>query len=157
MSLSRVIRAAAFINLAHCSLEQGEELKSTISLAEKYPELSKSAQKLNSAVGLQTEVTQHLLMIAGSKGPELFLADATLYLELFGIIAIAWQWLKQGIVCQQALGKDCSKKDIDFYQGKLYTMRYFYSYELPKHHALVQRLLESDGLTVERSTVIVSV
>ncbi len=126
-----------------------EELQNTISLAETIPELSRFAQQLNCALGQLTEVTQFLLKIAGSKGPEMFLADATLYLELFGIITIAWQWLKQGITVQQVTNQECSKKDKDFYQGKLYTMRYFYSYELPKHQPLAKRLLECDGLTVE--------
>ena len=31
----------------------------------------------------------------GDGSPELFLADATLFLELFGVIAVAWQWLRQ--------------------------------------------------------------
>jgi len=42
-----------------------------------------------------TKVTLHLIGLAQSKGPEVFLADSTLYLEFFGIISIAWQWLLQ--------------------------------------------------------------
>ena len=29
--------------------------------------------------------------LATSKGPEVFLADSTLYLEFFGIVSVAWQ------------------------------------------------------------------
>lgn len=42
---------------------------------------------------LLQEVTLHLTGRAITAGPEKYLADATLYLEMFGIVAIAWQWL----------------------------------------------------------------
>ena len=35
--------------------------------------------------------------VAAEKGPDAFLADATLFLEMFGIVAVAWQWLLQAI------------------------------------------------------------
>jgi butyryl-CoA dehydrogenase len=42
-----------------------------------------------------------------------------------------------------------SGTEADFYQGKFYTLRYFFGYELPKIEGLAKRLLDSDGLTVE--------
>ena len=50
-------------------------------------------------------------IVARQQGPEAFLADATLYLEFFGIITIAWQWLLQGIAVQKALNNGAAKKD----------------------------------------------
>jgi hypothetical protein len=94
-------------------------------------------------------VTQHLLKVAQNHGSEHFLADATLYLEFFGIIAIAWQWLLQGIAVQKTLKNDSKKTELNFYLGKMHTLRYFYSYELPKTLGLAQRLQSGDGLTVE--------
>jgi butyryl-CoA dehydrogenase len=79
---------------------------------------------------------------------EIYLADATLYLEYFGIICIAWQWLLQGITIRKALAHPCSKKDTLFYQGKFVTMQFFYEYELPKTIGLEERLRKGDGLTV---------
>jgi len=80
---------------------------------------------------------------------ELFLADATLYLELFGIVAIAWQWLLQAVTAAKALGADPAGADADFYRGKIHTCRYFFAYELPKIRGLAARLKESgDGITV---------
>jgi hypothetical protein len=98
------------------------------------------------------EVTQHLIALAGQDGPEDFLADATLYLEFFGVITIAWQWLLQGIAVQKALNNGAKKKDLDFYEGKMFTVRYFFGYELPKIEGLVKRLLDDDRLTVEMQT-----
>lgn len=83
---------------------------------------------------------------------DVFLADATLYLELFGIVVIAWQWLIQGVTAQKGLEKDCSEPDRRFYEGKLHTMRYFFQYEVPKTFGLAARLMETDALTVEMSS-----
>ena len=95
------------------------------------------------------EITKHLITVAQQQGPEAFLADATLYLEFFGIVTIAWQWLQQGIAAQKALKNDARKKDINFYEGKMFTLRYFFGYELPKTLGLAKRLMDDDRLTVE--------
>jgi alkylation response protein AidB-like acyl-CoA dehydrogenase len=124
-------------------------LQEAIAEAEEFPELEDAAKQLASALNRLQEVTRHLIGIAQTKGPEHFLADATLYLEFFGIIAIAWQWLLQGIAMQKALEKGAKKADVNFYQGKMFTLQFFYSYELPKTLGLAERLMNSDGLTVE--------
>ena len=128
------------------------ELQKCIEAAKKCPELEKSANQLSEALTTLQKVTHHLFEIAQTKGPEYFLADATLYLELFGIIAIAWQWLVQGIAAQKALNGNEKNVDRIFYKGKLFTLKYFYGYELPKILGLAKRLMESDGLTVEMTT-----
>jgi hypothetical protein len=90
----------------------------------------------------------HLAQIAMKGDVDTFLADATLYLELFGLVAIAWQWLLQGIGVRKAIDRNASGPEEQFYQGKLVTMRYFFHYELPKIRGLAARLMEADGLTV---------
>jgi butyryl-CoA dehydrogenase len=92
------------------------------------------------------------LEIAQGQGPEYFLADATLYLEFFGIVAVAWQWLLQSIAIQKALNDGAKKKDLNFYHGKMITMQFFFEYELPKTLGLTARLMRTDGLTVEMRT-----
>ncbi len=125
------------------------ELKDTISAAGQFSELDGPAQQLSEARSKLQKITQHLLKIAQEKGPELFMADATLYLELFGIIAIAWQWLLQGISIQKALNNSYAKTDFNYYRGKMFTMNFFFRYELPKILGLEKRLMDSDGLTIE--------
>jgi len=126
-----------------------DELQDAVSKARKIPGLVKYAQSLKDALEKLQNVTQHLLTLAQTQGPEPFLADATLYLELFGIITIAWQWLLQGLSAQRALDKGCKKSDVRFYEGKMYTLRYFYAYELPKIKGLAERLLDDDQVTIE--------
>ena len=125
------------------------EIQEAIAAAKQFSELGKTADQLAKALVDLQKVTQHLLLVAQTKGPEYFLADATLYLEFFGIISIAWQWLLQGISAQKALDGKEKTEDTTFYQGKMFTLNYFYSYELPKTLGLAGRLMESDGLTVE--------
>jgi len=128
------------------------EIEKTIAIADEFTELRIYAQQLNdSRIKLQ-EVTRHLMQVFMGKGAEFFLADATLYLELFGIVAIAWQWLLQGIAVRKALQNASNKKDFDFYQGKFIALRYFFGYELPKMLGLAERLLNGDGLTVDMTS-----
>ncbi|MEJ2101550.1 MAG: acyl-CoA dehydrogenase [Desulfobacterales bacterium] len=125
------------------------EMQETITAAGEFKELDKYAAKLSQALTELQEVTHHLISIAQQQGPEAFLADATLYLEFFSYVTIGWQWLLQGIAVQTALHGGTSKKDFDFYQGKMLTLRYFFAYELPKTLGLAKRLLDDDRLTVE--------
>ena len=128
------------------------ELRDAIAAAREFERLEKFADELGESLKNLQDVTQHLISIAGEKGPEAFLADATLYLEFFGIITVAWQWLLQGIAIQKALNSGAKKKDLNFYDGKMFTLRYFFNYELPKTLGLAKRLLSDDRLTVEMQT-----
>lgn len=125
------------------------EVQATIKKAEEVPELKSYAQELKEALDKLTKVTLHLIGVAQSKGPDVFLADSTLYLEFFGIVSVAWQWLLQALSIQKALNLKPSGTEADFYQGKFYTFRYFFRYELPKIEGLAKRLMDADGLTVE--------
>jgi alkylation response protein AidB-like acyl-CoA dehydrogenase len=124
------------------------EMLKTIEKASSIDRLKPFAQKLQVYLGKTDTVTKHLLSLA-SKDLEIFLSDATLYLELFGIMTIAWQWLVQAIKAEEALLAGATGDDFDFYQGKIFTLRYFYEYELVKIDALMKRLLSEDNVTVE--------
>ena len=124
------------------------EILKTIEKASSLDQLKPFAQKLQIYLSKTDTVTKHLLGLA-SKDVEIFLSDATLYLELFGIMTISWQWLVQAIKAEEALQAGATGDDFDFYQGKIFTLRYFYEYELVKIDALMKRLLSEDNVTVE--------
>ena len=128
------------------------EIEDTIGAAQQYNALKGFANDLNTTLTDLQDVTQHLVSIAQQQGPEAFLADATLYLEFFSIVTIAWQWLLQGVAVQKSLNNGAKKRDQNFYQGKMFTLRYFFAYELPKTLGLARRLLDEDRLTVEMQT-----
>ncbi len=128
------------------------EVQKVIADAEGLDELQGVARELQAALETLQAVTLDLTKLAGAGKVEEFLADATLYLELFGIITIAWQWLQQAVVAQKAVNQGATGDEADFYMGKLFTCRYFFSYELPKIAGLAKRLQTTDGLTTKMKT-----
>lgn len=128
-----------------------QEMYQTIVAARSVSGLENKANELEESVTTLSKTTAHLLSIA-PQNTELFLADATLYLEMFGITTIAWQWLKQATVAAQALPNATAEAEQNFYQGKLMAARYFFEYELVKVQSLATRLLSHDHVTVEMQT-----
>ena len=126
-----------------------EEVQKTIRQAEEFKELGSYAQKLKQSLEMLQQVTAYLMDVQKKKTPEVFLADATLYLEFFGIISVAWQWLLQATAVAKALRNSPAGAEASFYNGKFFAFRFFFEYELPKIQGLVSRLMHSDGLTVE--------
>ncbi len=59
----------------------------------------------------------------------LALANATLYLDAFGHVVVAWQWLWQALAALK--GEEANGKQA-FYDGKKAACRFFFRYELPK-------------------------
>ena len=126
-----------------------EEVQKTIRQAEEFKELGSYAQKLKQSLEMLQQVTAYLMDVQKKKTPEVFLADATLYLEFFGIISVAWQWLLQATAVVRALRNSPAGAEANFYKGKFFAFRFFFEYELPKIQGFASRLMHSDGLTVE--------
>jgi butyryl-CoA dehydrogenase len=120
-----------------------EEAHKTISLAREADTLAPYGQKLKKALDRLQEVTMHLIGVAQEKGPEIYLSDATVYLEYFGIIVVSWQWLKQAVSATQLLEEKTTGKDALFYEGKLYAFKYYFNYELPRTTGLAERLTDN--------------
>ncbi len=123
-------------------------LSTTIETAKKHPQLSRHADKLEKYHKRVQDVTLHLAKKA-VVNPEHFLADATLYLEMMGILCIGWQWLAQAEVSQVALDKQSPESD--FYLGKIMAMQYYFSYELGKIDPLAAKLSSDDQTTLNMS------
>ncbi len=128
-----------------------DELNRLIGRAEEHPELQSYAARLSDALAELQQVTVFLMGIAAKGDVELFLADATLYLEMFSVVAVAWQWLLQGLAAARQSTGDLPESEASFYQGKIVTMKYFFHYELPKIEGLRRRLMEADRLTIDMS------
>lgn len=59
------------------------------------------------------------------------LSSATPFLDAFGHVVIAWLWLRQALIAQQAL-ESGAQADADFYEGKVAACQFFYRYHLPQ-------------------------
>ncbi len=126
-----------------------EELEKTMAEANGIADLKPYAERLDKAAAKLKEVTASLVGFALKGEIERYLSDAVLYLEMFGLITVAWQWLKQGIAASKALKSSPAEADVKFYEGKLVTMKYFFHYELPKIEGLAVRLMEEEGITTK--------
>jgi butyryl-CoA dehydrogenase len=126
-----------------------EEVQRTILGAEEFEELESYAHQLKESLETLQKVTVHLMEVGKKETPELFLSDATLYLEFFGIVCVAWQWLLQATAAVKVLRNIPGAVEANFYHGKFFTSRFFFEYELPRIQGLAKRLMNSDGLTVD--------
>ncbi len=96
-------------------------------------ELTAEADALKSAIEALSQATETVLACEDANRG---LANATLYLNSFGHVVIAWIWLRQALIAADAVAKGRATGDDEaFYKGKLAACRYFYRYELPKVHA----------------------
>lgn len=109
------------------------------------------AEQLQQELGRMGQVIQHLAGIAMQGDKARFLADANLFMELFCLIIIAWQWLKQGNAAVAKLQGDLGEAEQNFCQSKLHTLAFFYAYELVKTQSLAARLVDERVLTLPDS------
>ncbi|MFN8322334.1 MAG: acyl-CoA dehydrogenase [Chitinophagales bacterium] len=126
-----------------------QDVMQDIEAAKKYDCLKKYADTLSQKLMNLQEITMHLMGIAQQKGPEVMLSDATLYLELFGIIAIGWQWIKQGTKTEELKQANDKGYSAQFMQGKLNALQYFFEYEIPKTEGLMTRLKSKVEVTTQ--------
>lgn len=126
-----------------------QEIQREIEAALPSPRLKPYAEQLmKTGMSLQ-ETTMNLFQLARNESPEVFLADATLYLEYFSILVIAWMWLKQAVVAEKGLASATSETEQRFYEGKLRAFSFFFEYELPKTVGMKIRLNSSVRVTLD--------
>lgn len=114
-----------------------ERLRSTTECA-RHEELTKRyAEALDSYLDRLDTVTAQLHGIADA---DRRLANATVYLEAFGHIVIAWIWLEQMLATRGREG--------DFYTGKRQAGQYFFRWELPKVDSQLELLASADDTTL---------
>lgn len=118
------------------------EIQQTINRAAPQAELSEYAQALNAVLQRFAYVTQRMY---ASEDANLILANASIYLEAFGHMVVAWIWLEQALL---SIGKSDSH-EANFYAGKLQACRFFFHYELPKVHPQLDLLANLDTTTLE--------
>lgn len=125
------------------------EMHKTIAQASTFDDLKPYADQLSAELNQTQQVVMSLMPHAMKGDTERYLSDATLFLELFGIVVVAWQWLKQAIVAKQTLLTQNPQGDeLAFYESKLHTMKFFFHYEVPKTMGLAKRLQDTEVLTI---------
>lgn len=121
----------------------------TLEEAKQYEALKPYAEQLAKVQEKLVATTMGLMQIAQTEKPEVFLADATLYLEYFSLFTMGWVWIQNGIAAQKGLAENPSGDELNFYKGKMATLDYYFEYELPKTSYLGKRLASQNRLTLE--------
>lgn len=125
-----------------------EEMGKTIATAQAHVGLKPHASDLHEKIQLVNQVLGFLVPFAQEGNHERFLSDATLFMEMFGNIVVAWQWLKIGVHAQEAIEAGTTTHTPEFYKSKLHTLEFYYKYELPKTLGLAQSLTDDRVLTI---------
>lgn len=143
--LGRKVRMHGGAALAALAVEVDATLTQTDGVA------SLSGYRAALAQAMQTVATT-VRSITQCEDPALGLANATLFLDAFGHVVVAWLWLQQAAIATEAL-TDSAQSDRAFYEGKLTACRFFYRYELPKAEAQLKHVASLDdtlmGVRVE--------
>jgi len=69
-------------------------------------------------------------------------------MEFFSNILVGWLWLDMGREAQQSLVTGDNEHSQDFYESKLHTMEFYFTYELPKTTGLAEIIMNGKSLTV---------
>lgn len=126
-----------------------------LAFARQHPVLGEYHAKMTGYLASFQTVTDRLLRVAAQGGLEMAIADATLYLEAFGLLNVGWQWLKAMSVFSDRITSDfaagsltAATGDDAFYQSKWRAMRFYFHYEMPSLLGLFERLADETTLTV---------
>ena len=125
------------------------EIMKTIQAASQHEDLKKYAGVLGGKLKLTQKVLGHLMPHAMKGDYERFLADATMFMDFMSLILMAWSWLDLGLNATEALNGNGEYSE-EFYQSKLHTMKYYFTYELPKTSGVSEILLNSERLTIKK-------
>lgn len=128
------------------------EILSTTEAASAIPELAIHAQELNEAVDILKDVTNTVMQASQVQNPDLVFSNSVAYLDMFGHIVIAWLWLKQGMVAKAALEKQPHEFDVNFYNGKVQAMQFFFRSELPNiyHWASLVKNIDTTNFDMQQ-------
>lgn len=106
--------------------------------------LHSAADRLESVTAMLAEVQD--------RDPDLGLAHATEYLDVFGRVALGWIWLQQGRIAERALSSPgASTNEPDYYRGKLLAVRHYFESELPQSAAQFDALERLDRTFLDMS------
>ena len=109
------------------------KIAATIAACGDDPRLQSLAQGLGDSLGRLNDATENLLgqMVADA---DRGLANATLYLDVFGRVVVSWIWLRQAQIAAQNLNahSPLSEEEQHFYRGKLQAAQFYIEWELPE-------------------------
>ena len=126
------------------------EILTTVAKANNHPELKPYADSISEKIKLSEKVLTSLMPHALKGDFEKYLADASVFMEFFSLIIVAWNWLEIATDSQEALVNGDKKYSQIFYNSKIETMKYFFNYELPKTVSHSEILMNPSSVTIKK-------
>ncbi|MDA7708172.1 acyl-CoA dehydrogenase [Flavobacteriaceae bacterium] len=126
------------------------EILTTVAKANNHPELKPYAESISEKIKLSEKVLTSLMPHALKGDFEKYLADASVFMEFFSLIIVAWNWLEIATDSQEALVNRDKKYSEIFYNSKIETMKYFFDYELPKTVSHSEILMNPSSVTIKK-------
>lgn len=124
------------------------EIQATLTAAMAIEETKNMAENLGKSLLSVQQVMGHLIGLAQTEDPKIFLADATIFLDYFSLHVIGWLLLREATVAQGAVAGAEGVDETRFYQSKVATARFFFTYVFPKVSAHKRTLLSSERITL---------
>jgi alkylation response protein AidB-like acyl-CoA dehydrogenase len=125
-----------------------KSIGATAQAAMEFSELKPLGEALFAGLQTLNKVTLTLTSNMAAE-PDKVLANASVYLDMFGRVLVSWIWLKQAMLAQKKLGSELHEDDLNFYQGKLQTARYYIQWELPEIKAQAELLERLDTVAFD--------
>jgi butyryl-CoA dehydrogenase len=122
-------------------------IRHSLAQASASPACADLATALAAALQVMEEVTSRLqaqVQADANHG----LANASVYLDLFGRVVVGWIWLRQALVAGDQLPMAVAPSERDFYRGKLHAARYFMTWELAPLPGMARLLAAGDSLAL---------
>jgi hypothetical protein len=129
-----------------------EEIGAAADAAYADPELSGLADELRAARDRVAMVTRLLLSRAGQVGPDVFLANAAVYLDMLGHAVVAWIWLRQAAAARAAIAGGATGPRLAHLRGKLAACRFFYAQDLQQIYPQADLLERMDRTAIDTET-----
>jgi butyryl-CoA dehydrogenase len=107
------------------------EMEATLIQARALDSLSEAVAQLEQAREQLAATTATLGALRdGGQAPRA-MANAGIYLDVFGHVVIGWLWLRMAVIATRGAA-EARGSEQDFYSGKLQAAQYFFRYELAK-------------------------
>jgi butyryl-CoA dehydrogenase len=108
----------------------------SIDAARPYPALAECVAALGEALGALTQVTATPRAATAARGEvALATANATIYLDAFGTVVVAWRWLARAAAASARIAAGRANEraaEHDFYAGKVAACRHFFRHDLAR-------------------------
>ncbi|MFT5999339.1 MAG: alkylation response protein AidB-like acyl-CoA dehydrogenase [Neolewinella sp.] len=125
-----------------------EEIQKTLVPAMANETTKGMAENLGKSLGSMQQVMGHLMGLAQSEDPKVFLADATIFLDYFSLHVIGWLWLREALAADKALPTADGTDEENFYKSKIQTARFYFNYIFSRTSAHKRTLLNTERITL---------